>query len=51
MEMRWSIKKSVRVTLISAEGLVAAIPHLSSAMLKQGRETKGIPNKTECFKI
>lgn len=45
MEMRWSIKKSICVTLISAEGLVAVIPNLSSPILKQGRKTKGIPNK------
>lgn len=45
MEMRWSIKKSIRVALISAEGLVAVMPNLSSTMLKQGGKTKGIPNK------
>lgn len=45
MEMRWSIKKSLRVTVISAEGLVAVTPHLSSTVLKQGGKTKGIPKK------
>lgn len=45
MEMRWSIKKSIRVTLISAQGLVAVMPSLSSTMLKQGGKTKGIPQK------
>lgn len=49
--MRWSIKKSVRVTLISAEGLLAAMPNLSSPMLKQGEKTKGFPNKFNALKF